>query len=826
MIAGIDKQHALVYRFADRTVGGVGLFCVICRPPHRPTVLEPNSSGCASKGWWPFHHPVFFRSYVGFEKTLVMKTYTDLKNRVLEINRDLRSIIRTALAADSLAAPSLEAWKATTDRIEKQLAEETIRVALVGSIKSGKSTLTNSLFGGDFVKRGAGVVTSIITRVRPDGDVKARLAFKTWDEVNAEINQALVLFASFDSENHGHAFDINREQDRRKLQEDLSKLGAEQLIAENARDANSVLLTEYLKGYDRARAYVSFEPVTHIFESEEFEKQKDFVGQESLAVYLKDVCLTLNAPEGFGENLEIADCQGSDSPNPLHLAMIQDYLLQTHLIVYVLSSRTGVRQADIKFLTLIKKMGLTKNIFFVLNCDFSEHENLDDLKRLMVRAEEEVGMIVPAPRIFAFSALYTLFATMDHADRDGKELPRKDMLRLEHWREETDMVAFSDKEKKRFLEEVIRTTSTDRFALLLESNLERLSNIASGTREWVLMGRNLLQQNGEKVKEAFDEMHRRRQTSEQVTEVIKDTLDGTTRKLKKDLGSEIDRFFDVKFGDIGQAIFGFIDSYDLSTEDYSEELEKSGFLPTLYRVFQGLQQAVNRFIAESINPKLVAFIGSEEQRIEQIFSRVTGPYSLMIQDAVEQHRQMMEKLGIKTIQRDPGAIRPPEILSTKTDARLTMPRLASTMRYSVRIKTEAILRLGFYNTLKKARKLLKKPVGQGPDTAIRSLQDSVQRMKDEMRESIADHFMDYKENMKYQYVFMLVDAMSDRLYETLTGRMMALTGNLSDMKNVIDNERLARDRLSEQFAAMQQSIDAVWEKISEIERPTIHDHPA
>ena len=78
---------------------------------------------------------------------------------------------------------------------------------------------------------------------------------------------------------------------------------------------------------------------------------------------MNDVCLTLNAPEGFGENLEIADCQGSDSPNPLHLAMIQDYLIQTHLLVYVLSSRTGVRQSDIKFLTLIGNIDYAAKVF-------------------------------------------------------------------------------------------------------------------------------------------------------------------------------------------------------------------------------------------------------------------------------------------------------------------------------------------------------------------------------------------------------------------------------------------------------------------------------
>ena len=752
-----------------------------------------------------------------------MKTYTDLKNRLLEINGDLRLIIRMALSADGLAAPSLETWQSTIDRIEKQLAEETVRVALVGSIKSGKSTLTNALFGGDYVKRGAGVVTSIITRVRPDGGVKATLAFKTWDEVNAEINQALVLFSSFNSENDNQQFDINLEKDRQTLSADLSKLGSEQLISEDARDANSVLLTEYLKGYDRAKEFVSFEPATHIFESEEFERQKDFVGEESLAVYLKDVCLTLNAPEGFGENLEVADCQGSDSPNPLHLAMIQDYLLQTHLLVYVLSSRTGVRQADIKFLTLIKKMGLTKNILFVLNCDLSEHENLDDLKRVVNRVEEEVGMILPNPRIFTFSALYALFDRIESGENNGQRLARKDELRMEQWREETDMVAFSDQERQEFLQEVIGTTSKDRFTLLLESNLERITNIASGTWEWIRIGKNLLQQNDDKVKEAFTEMDRRRKASEQVTEVIKDTLDGTTRKLKKDLGNELDGFFDIKYGDIGQAIFRFVESYNLSSEDYREELEKSGFLSTLYRVFQILQQATNRFIAETIHPKLVEFIAEEEEKIENIFIQVTGPYGLMIQDAVHQHRQTMEKLGVETTKRDYSPIRPPEVALTKADTRLALPRLASTMRYSARIKTEAILRLGFYNTVKTAKKLFKKSVADEPDTAIRSLEDSVRRIKEQIQDSIADHFMDYKENMKYQYIFKLVDAMSSRLYETLTNNMMAFTGNLTDMKGAIENQRMAKGHLAEQFDSIEQSLEAVMGKINAVEKLTAHE---
>jgi len=111
-----------------------------------------------------------------------MERYDHIKNNMLDINKEIRHTIQTALSSDGMSAQSLETWQSTTERIQRQLAEETIRIAVVGSIKSGKSTLTNFLFGGDYVKRGAGVVTSIITKVRPGNGIKAKLEFKTWDE--------------------------------------------------------------------------------------------------------------------------------------------------------------------------------------------------------------------------------------------------------------------------------------------------------------------------------------------------------------------------------------------------------------------------------------------------------------------------------------------------------------------------------------------------------------------------------------------------------------------------------------------------------------------
>ena len=743
-----------------------------------------------------------------------VETYNELKSTILDINQDLRSIIQKAGAIGGLSRDPLEVWKDTTNRVQRQLAEEMIRVAVVGSIKSGKSTLVNSLFGGDYVKRGAGVVTSIVTRIQPGDGMQARLEFKTWEEINAEMNHASVLFLAGGSDMPEENFDITREKDRLELEQSLANINAGQFISNDTRDPNSVLISAYLKGYDRVKGLVSFEPSTQVFEAEAFDKQKDFVGDESLAVYLKDILLSLVAPEGFGENVEIADCQGSDSPNPLHLAMIQDYLLHAHLIVYVVSSRTGLRQADIKFLNIIKKMGLLKNILFVVNCDFSEHESLEDMRGLVRRVQEEISLIREDPKVFSLSALFNLFTSLE---KNGGALLRKDLLRLQQWREEEDMAAFSNEETSRLMKALVREISSNRLGLLLQTNLERIFAVASSVDDWIRLNHDLLSKDVDEVRAACAEMEKRREASDQVTMVIKDTLDGTTRKLKKDLSDDVERFFDLKYGDTIQGIVGFVDGYNIVVREYEQALETSGFLSTLYRVFQILRDATSRYMAESTNPMLVEFVGQGEERIRNVFDHVSGPYSLMIQDARERYHRTIEKLGIRIPARPFRPVPSPDIAVVKGDARLRIPPLTTVMRYSSRIKAEAVLRMGFYNTLGAVKKLLKKKAGGKSDGAIRALEESVRRMKEELRNSIADHFADYKENLKFQYFFRLVDAVSSNLYEALVDRMRAFTGSLSDMSGLVENQRAERDRVVEELASLETSAGEVLERIRKAE---------
>jgi len=174
---------------------------------------------------------------------------------------------------------------------------------VVGAIKSGKSTFVNAFLGGDYLERGVGVVTSIVTKIRREPTLKAILDFKTWDDVNADMRQARVFLPSFDRSSGDGQFDIRREKDRKEMGRELKRLGSENIILQEILDANSVLLMSYLKGYERVKDLISLDAGTRSFEGSEFVRYKDFVGDDSLAVYLRDLELRIPLGKDLYDNM-------------------------------------------------------------------------------------------------------------------------------------------------------------------------------------------------------------------------------------------------------------------------------------------------------------------------------------------------------------------------------------------------------------------------------------------------------------------------------------------------------------------------------------------
>ncbi|MBU0987102.1 MAG: dynamin family protein [Proteobacteria bacterium] len=744
-----------------------------------------------------------------------METYNFLKEELVKVNRDIFSLLSDTKSIARMADDSFADWEKTCNGIRRQITEEIIRVAVVGPIKSGKSTFINSLFKGDYLKRGAGVVTSIVTRIRSGKLLNAKLLFKSWDEINADIEQALVLFPSLSWRSESDRFDIRRKKERIDLQQALDALGTEHLITRDARNVNSVLLTSYLKGYERVQAVILADNVTRHYRDGSFAEHRDFVGSETLAVYLKDVQLEINTGT-IDSNIEIADCQGSDSSNPLHIAMIQDYLLTTHLILYVISSRTGLREADIRFLSMINKMGIMDNTLFVVNCDFSEHESLVELNALIAKVKEELALIKTDPEIFPISALFNLFKAQP------EHLSPKDGLRLEQWEKESALTVFSDQETERFKSYVYQKLTRERYALLLKNHLERLGVIAAGIDQWIYINQNLLSRDADSAGEIISKVAQHQESVKRMKTVIKNTLDGAVQKMQQKLKSDVDRFFDIRSGKVIKDVVEYIRSYRVSYDEYGENLKSTGFSNALYLIFQDFKHALDTYMAETVNPEVIRFVRTEELWIKNHLDSIADPYHLMVQDALSDYNQMMKSFGIiNRAQAWQKRIRLPDLESIKNQMGLSLPPAVASLRYTAKIKTEAVLRLGFYTVVKLFKRLLKKPI-QGKEEVL-ALEDGVLRMKRETEKSIIFLFKDYRENIKFQYFLKLIEAVSNNLYEALLDRFQAYVTDLSNMVELVSQKRFDKEQASEILKEMEltarqinQRIDAVREKIETI----------
>ncbi len=740
-----------------------------------------------------------------------MDQYHKNREAILKVNQETAALIQQAETILGNSAAVFDQWKKSNANIAKNLTDHVMRIAVVGAIKSGKSTLVNALLQDDHLKRGAGVVTSIVTRIRRGSKLRARLFFKSWDEINAEIEQALVLFPSEQWQREDQRFDIRRSKDRSDLSEGLKALDAELHTTIDGLNANSVLLTSYLKGYDQVQEMVGAESTIEEFEADRFSDHRAFAGDDKLAVYLKDIQLDITG-QALNTNIELADCQGSDSPNPLHMAMIQDYLLKAHLVVYVVSSRTGLRQADVRFLSIIKQMGIADNMLFVINCDISEHEALSDLNALVQKISEELALILPNACLFVFSALYHLFDTCQAT------LTPRDGARFAQWELSKDLVEYSDAQVLRLKETLGRKLTQERSALMLQNQIERIGIIQAGLLNWIKLNQHLLQRNAGEAQAMADRIQSHQGYMLQVQSMIRGTLDGGVQRINKDLKKEIDRFFDRFSGPVLNQALGFVRNYAVDLNKHREHVLSSGFTQVLYLVFQEFKQAVDTHMAEKINPEIMGFISRLESHLKDYLHSVVEPYEAMVRDAVNQYEEALAQFELDRIPGQCAFDTIPDLESIKQSIGLSLPPAAATMRYSANIKTDAVIRLGFYALARLVRKALKKPMGIKGDEELKALKDGIRRMKRETERSILEHFRDYQENIKFQYMLRLVDAAASRLFEALTEHFRIYVSDLKELIDSMSSERSDKEHVAEALGAIEAAVGAMQFQVESMRR--------
>ncbi|MGD8725479.1 MAG: hypothetical protein PVG00_16170, partial [Desulfobacterales bacterium] len=574
---------------------------------------------------------------------------------------------------------------------------------------------------------------------------------------------------------------------------------------------NNVLLSSYIKGYGSVCDIISDKNTTRQYDTRSFAEHKGFVGDENLAVYLKDVELEIPS-NAFATNIEIADCQGSDSSNPMHLSMIQDYLLLTHMIVYVISSRTGLRQADIQFLSIIKKMGILDNILFVINCDFSEHESMHELQALVDKVKEELALIKPDPEVYTFSALFNLFSS------PNLTLSEKDQLRLQQWQTENELTEFSNQETRQFKTAFDSKLGNTRGALLLKNHLERLNVIMSGMENWISINQDILARDSESAQELVQRPKEHQDRVDQMKTVLKTTVSGAVSKIKKKLNLEVNRFFDVRSGDIFRSITRFVKEYKGLTQPVDGKSDLPGVSKTMHRGYQEFKQSLNKFMTEEINPEIVRFVKAQENEIGTYFETILQPYHGALADVYDEYKRMMNKLGVSLNNETQLKIELPNLKAQLEQSGPKPPKLVTTMQYSAKIKTAALLRLGVYSLQQNLKKLLKQPAGKRTDVIQQALSGGTLQMKRDTMRLIVEQLKDYRENLKFAFLFKLIENFADNLVDLMQDRFQLFVTDLSAIADRLDSTTADKQRTLELLKEMNQWSGGVKGSISHLRR--------
>jgi len=684
-------------------------------------------------------------------------------------------------------------WQKVLSQVEAHAAEDVCRLAVVGAVKSGKSTVINALLGQDLLRRGAGILTAMITRVQPGPEPRAVLRFKGWDDINAEIRRALGLLPNHRLVERVAPLDLQEAPDRELLGQVLAEAQEADLWAGGSLDQNYLLLKSYLEGYDLLQGLMPAGGVLPLA-GPELARHRELVTREATAVYLKDVLLT-NPFLWPATGLELGDCQGSDSPFPQHLAQVLAYLIKCDLALYVVSSRVGLRQADFQFLAELKRMGLMPHILVLLNLDLGEHASYTEVATLRDRVAGELAAWRPDPRIYAFSALKLL---LDRRQARGEALDPREAAVLKVWATDPDSAAFADGEAARFETDLKAALGELRTRRLAGGSLAQVRMVARGLREQLELTDDLLTRGLDAIKDLETRLEARRQPLTATMAMISQTLEGAGHRLKKTLRTRVDKFLDLHAGQVGKELTEFIRNFAPDWDRLAPPSGAPAFRPVLYQLFQDFAKALAGHVTAEVNLTLVEFIREQEEWLRQELDRLTQPLFLTLQESLALYYREIADLGL------PAA--PPTLKASPSPRPqgLEVPLLNLEMVPDWRFARQVWVRSGM-GFLGRAWDAVKRRLRRGGEVSphqqlLRDLERALAALKAWLKEEMRAQLLNYRENVKFQYFFPLVDqwlqAQEAGLEDTLGSLLGSLTGaaeaiNLEEAQRTQHRRRLA-----------------------------------
>jgi hypothetical protein len=510
----------------------------------------------------------------------------------------------------------------------------------------------------------------------------------------------------------------------------------------------------------------------------------------------------------LGECIEIADCQGSDSPNPLHLGHVQQYLMHSHFVLFIINSRMGLRESDFKLLELVKTLRMSSQTFFVLNVDLDAHPDAADIHRILGRVHEELNWVVPHPRVYAFSGLFHL------VDAQGESLPDAERARLHLWRQDSILSDFTRDGFSSFRRDLVQRVCAQRTRVLCAVGLSRLCMVAGSLMDAAAFQRQFLDRDVKQLQESVVDLRNRQKDLQSTLETLRNAIRGLRDSLAQELNTAADEYFDLTDGPLMREILDLVEGFPVEGRYERDLSDPRLVLKSLHRFYANFRHAVSHHLIERTNTRVIEFAKEKEEFLGARLQDASRAFWSLYTRALDEYRSEAARYGIplstpvglgESEWRAPTELAPPTfgvLLEQEAVSRSILLMKFGLGRLS-RFLTDLRGRMGAHADIESAKT-------RGRDR----FEEAVALVKGETAAELLQAFREYLSVFKREYLHRLVEQGTRDLLEAFQSRAVMVQ---MDFGNLLEQSRLEGENRLAKMAFLSQTRDVAQKLLGELE---------